>query len=433
MLKMKSASKTFFKDSVFLYIIFFISNSIKNSRTIKFLDNFGEFLLNSEKNSNIVKIYKTLLRNFAKSDNNKTSNNIKLYFYPFLFALLYLLFIALSSYKISFVSVLIVISGILSFAVFFYIFGSSKSEFYSPKESVCRKIALLILVPSIFALLADLYYAGKIPLLDPIARKKLSVLFTYASTFSLLSFFILGGIYARRGEKIKVILLAVISTALISMLGYRTQTIVSLLGFMIIMHYYGIIRIRGAFILAIISILLIVLIGFYRMLVFGAYTPIFSAISDRIALTLSIYDYLVLKLYNAGQLLFGYMHGYIMVSTFSSFLGFIPGPKLGPRTIIAKEFGVEDISMTSTLYGTVVYDYGIVGVVMFSALLGIVAGLCFNAMQKTKNPLFVALFSHIFAYLIVGIETGLVDFNVFLLYFSAFFTCIYFIKTKPYL
>ena len=311
--------------------------------------------------------------------------------------------------------------------------NTEKLKFDEPSSSTCKKIALIILIPSLAALIADLYYAGKIPLFEPIARKKLSVLFTYTSTFLVLAFFIFGSIYAKRGEKIKVFLIAAISTILISLLGYRTQTIVSLLGFLIIMYYYKIIRFKGVFILVIASFLSIILIGIYRISSFGAFATPISVFADRIALTLSIYDYLVLKLYYSGYAIFGYSHGYILLSTFSSFLGFIPGPRLGPRTIIAREFGVEDISMTSTLYGTVFYDYGVAGVIIFSALLGIVIGLCYNIMKKTSNPLFVALFSHTFAYLIVGIETGLVDFNVFILYSLAFFASIYIIRLEAHL
>ncbi|MEE9564587.1 MAG: hypothetical protein V3V63_02645, partial [Candidatus Hydrothermarchaeaceae archaeon] len=98
----------------------------------------------------------------------------------------------------------------------------------------------------------------------------------------------------------------------------------------------------------------------------------------------------------------------------------IPGPRLGPRTIVARMYGVQDISMTSTLFGTVVLDFGIPGIAVFAVCLGFVVGLAYNAMKNTRGALPTGIFSLLIAYTLVGIETGLVDLIVFVLFFTSF-------------
>jgi uncharacterized membrane protein len=83
-------------------------------------------------------------------------------------------------------------------------------------------------------------------------------------------------------------------------------------------------------------------------------------------------------------------------------------------------YGVQDISMTSTLFGTVVLDFGIPGIAVFAVCLGFVVGLAYHTMKNTKGALPTGIFSLLIAYTLVGIETGLVDLIVFVLFFTSF-------------
>jgi uncharacterized membrane protein len=76
--------------------------------------------------------------------------------------------------------------------------------------------------------------------------------------------------------------------------------------------------------------------------------------------------------------------------------------------------------MTSTLFGTVVLDFGIPGIAVFAVCLGFVVGLAYNAMKNTRGALPTGIFSLLIAYTLVGIETGLVDLIVFVLFFISF-------------
>jgi len=67
-----------------------------------------------------------------------------------------------------------------------------------------------------------------------------------------------------------------------------------------------------------------------------------------------------------------------------------------------------------------VLDFGIPGIVAFGIVLGFVIGLAYHVMKHTRGALPTAIFSLLFAYTLVGIETGLVDLVVFMLFFTSF-------------
>ncbi|RLG56669.1 MAG: hypothetical protein DRN95_06525, partial [Candidatus Hydrothermarchaeota archaeon] len=80
----------------------------------------------------------------------------------------------------------------------------------------------------------------------------------------------------------------------------------------------------------------------------------------------------------------------------------------------------EGVSITSTLYGTVALGYGILGIAIFSLLLGHVLAIAHEAMKQSKSSLATGIFSLLMAYTLVGIETGLVDFIVFVLFITSY-------------
>ncbi len=343
-----------------------------------------------------------------------------------LFALAYLLF--LSAGDLSMVSFSLVLLFLLCFGAAFSMSSRIKVRRLIFEESVLRLgIALLLL--SLLALCLDLYRAYTLPVLDPAARAKLSVPYTYLATFlvpgGVLIAALLGGRYAAGGLSLREVrmytfALTLAVVFLVSLLGYRTQTVVSLLAFATVLHRYRVIG-RAELFLGVAGVLLaVVLLGYYRTSALGSEASVLQVLTGRMAMTIMLYDYTVNALYQKGLLLLGYYRGEVALATFSSFLDFVPGYSLGPRTIVAMSFGVSGVSLTSTLLGTVVLDLGIAGVVLFAAALGSVLGSVY-ALSNHGSTLGTALFATCFAYLIAGIETGLVDFSVFVLYgFAAF-------------
>ena len=339
------------------------------------------------------------------------------------FPLVYLSFVAISSYTVSNLALFSILLGIA-----FFILGvrlSARLRFREIfLENYIERIAAILLAVGVLSLAYDLFYAGAIPLLEPAARRKLSVIFTMLASLTvpggILAISVIGK-HLRQGRigigeaRIYAILVTLVVTFLISLLGFRTQTIVALLGCSISMYYLrilGITEILASFFAALFSISFL---GYYRALTQGAMVGFFEVIGKRIGLTLGVYDYLIDRFW-----VFGANHGTVFLATFSSLFPFIPGPRLGPRTMVASIFEVREVSITSTLLGTVVLDFGIPGVIAFALVLGFVVGAAYHAMKQTKSYLATMIFSFLLAYVLVGIETGLVDFNVAMFFIVSF-------------
>ena len=341
-----------------------------------------------------------------------------------LFPIAYLAFLSLG--KISLLSFSVVVASLISFIVAFSLASRVRVGRVAFEEHAL-KLGVALFLLSLLALCLDLYRAYKVPLLEPQARVKLSVAYTYLATFlvpggvlfaSLLGKQYLAGRLSLREVRVYAVAIAVATVFLITLLGYRTQSVVSILAFTFVMHRYRMIGMAEITAAVGGALLAVAALGYYRALVIGSGVGVFEVIAKRVDLTLTLYDFTVRSLYEAGarSFLFGHYHGDIALATFSSFLNFVPGLSLGPRTIVARDFGVTGVSLTSTLLGTVTLDMGLIGAITFTFTLGLILGAVYTLMKQTGSALATALFSICFAYLLAGIETGLVDFNVFVLY-----------------
>ncbi|GCC11441.1 hypothetical protein IPdc08_01496 [archaeon] len=437
--------KNSFRYSRFVSIIFglitFSLNSLRHSRFVALLSFTAEKIIDIYSISGLRRFVNSLFypaKLWGFVDRLNSRLNFNLLKPDKIFLLAYASFILLSSYTIS-LRALVFLLVTLVFFVFGFIFAKRVSFREGDFKSASLKAGVLIYLFSLLCLMLDIYYVREIPLFDPIARKKLSVLLTYTSTFIVLAGLMIASYIAweyyngrrnRSNARVKVFTIALTTTFLVTLLGFRTQTLVSLLGFTFVMYRYALIG-NFEIISAMASgLLAISAMGAYRAIRVGYALGISHVIGNRVGVTLSIYNYIVNNLFYVSHfsgynvLLTGVYHGRIALSTFSSFLNFIPGPSLGPRTIVAREFGVTGVTLTSTLLGPVSLDLGLIGSVLFLLILGVIIGLAFKNSIATASPLATAFFSILFAYLLVGIETGLVDFNVFVLFSASLFISI---------
>ena len=118
---------------------------------------------------------------------------------------------------------------------------------------------------------------------------------------------------------------------------------------------------------------------------------------------------------------FGVTHGHMLVSS-------IPGSDLGPRMMVGKLIAWRtEVTVTPTLIGQMVVDFGKFGVLVGMCLLGFILGIGFKLMQKTKDFAYIGIYSIILTYAILGVETGILDIQVliyFILAIFIYFTCI---------
>jgi oligosaccharide repeat unit polymerase len=408
-----------------------LKDSIRDSKTAWLLWDLEGFLEKSATDSIIFKglffllnlLYPKKLYRIIDANNHKQRSFLsKNIFSPVvIFPLIYLLFISLSDYRLSNLALITVGIGLL----FFYL-GTKMSYFSSSEIKLNRYTksigASLFTIGFVF-LSVDLVSAGSIPLFDPAARSRLVVTYTMLAQLLppggilLISFF---GEEYRKGKlgqtqaRIYAFFVFFISILLISTLGFRTQIIVTLLGSFIAMYLTGLVGFMEVSLSLILAGFAVVSLGYYRAVVQGSPLGFFDVIAARIGLTMSVFDYLVKRF-----MPFGANKGYTLLATFSSLIPGLPGPRLGPRTIVARLFGIIGISVTSTLLGTIVLDLGIVGVVLFMLLLGHILGFAYSA-AKTGFALGVGVYSVFLAYTLVGIETGLVDFNVIMMFLAGY-------------
>jgi len=76
-----------------------------------------------------------------------------------------------------------------------------------------------------------------------------------------------------------------------------------------------------------------------------------------------------------------------------------------------------EVTVTPTLIGQMVVDFGKVGVAVEMCLLGFILGIGFKIIRKTKNFFYIGLYSLLLTYSILGVETGILDIQV-LFYFA---------------
>ena len=402
-----------------------------DSKALGFVRDAYKFLDSSTFNSSIIKAVSTGLKRVYpgfvfdfvdRKNKGQTSLIAKNIFSPVvIIPLIYALFVSISTYRISNLALFTIAAGL----IFFY-FGYRLSNLSFQRirlDSSTRQIGVFFFYTGLFFLILDLLAAGEIPLFNASARGRLVVLHTMiAQLIPPGGIFIIAwfGAQHKKGRldiksaRVNAFLTLFVTVLLISSLGFRTQIIVALLGGFIAMYLTGLVGFVEVLFGLGFAGLGIAGLGYYRAVVQGSSIAFSEVLGARIGLTLSVFDYLVQRF-----MPFGANKGYTLLATFSSFIPGIPGPRLGPRTIVARLFGIVGISVTSTLLGTIVLDFGIVGVALFMLLLGYVLGTGYRA-AKTGAPIAVGVYAVLLAYTIVGIETGLVDLNVVIMFFAGY-------------
>lgn len=390
---------------------------------LHFLFYFLDFTERSIKKSKFVyMVYRTceklypekLFSFFDGFELEKKSRIFANIFAPEILILAYLIYISLSSYRISNLSLFVVFSSFIFFEGGRKL-GIRKSEIKLNENM--KKITLLLFLISLIFLFLDLNYAKAIPLFTPSLRRNLNVFYT--SLAFLLPpaciFFIAyaGKNFEKKEARIYSSAVFILSLFLISLLGFRTQIMVLILGSIIAARLSRLINAFEVFFGLILAILALIFFSYLRASSEGSAFFLFNTISSRIGITLGIFDFVVHRFFP-----FGASRGYATLAIFSSFIPGFPGPKLGPRTFLANMlFGIRGISMTSTLLGLPFLDFGIFGAWLCMLLLGYILSSAYN-LAKSGKELATGVYSLLLAYAIAGIETGIADFIV-VVFFTA--------------
>ena len=408
-----------------------ISDEFHKSFLFTFIFTFIEFIENQWVNSYLKRFYPD--ENFLSFLNKSPilKNHI---FNPLIVLVLFALFLLLSVTAPSTslgITILIAFIGFFigAFLVPRHILNNDLKGIIQFKRKDIYSIGFCLTLVSIVFFFISIASVGGIPLLKPSIRYLLKPIFTMPVFLIIPGTCLIASAYLKdfQDEKItrsqarfRFLFLLAIDCAFLLLLGYRTPLLAAFLIIIIIGFYGNIVSLWEVIVGALIGIGAIIGIGYFRslgeMTITSSTNPI-STLQSRADFTLHVLNLLD---FIGGN--FGLTHGHMLASS-------IPGSDLGPRMMVGKLIAWRtEVTVTPTLIGQMVVDFGKAGVFFGMLLLGSILGIGFRIMQNTKNYFYIGIYSLILTYAILGIETGILDIQVILYFAIALF--IYLINIK---
>lgn len=280
----------------------------------------------------------------------------------------------------------------------------------------------------------DLVIAGGIPLFNVQARNSLDPLFTMIShlfpmgTILLISYVGQTKKYSYQKARSIAIFFTLLSLFLMALLGYRTQVIFVLLGVLISGSITEIWKKSELILLGLIALVSLIALTMSRDTLLGVNLSLIQSLRTRISLTTDVMDILT----NMGGL-FGITNGAIHIATHPFLARLMPGVAYSPRRMIAVLVGERSVSVTSSIFGPLAIDFGLIGVVVGMIFLGFFLSNLYKMSQKTEGErkiISVGLYSMVLSYTIIGIETGILDLEVILLFVISLAYLLFIINRK---
>jgi len=259
---------------------------------------------------------------------------------------------------------------------------------------------LVILVIIALALQAlNLVLIGGIPLFNSVLKSNATTnIWRVAYPLFLIMINILLAKYYDR----KYLLLVLLGAAIFGLNGYRTS-VLGILGSSFITLYYlkKISKKVGIIFIALIAVG-IMAIGYIASQSIATQhwtlNPL-ELVFYRAAFTLEVFE----RILPLG----GTTHGHILSMIFSSG---------SPRTFIGQYVLSDDVCLTSTLFGPVYLDFGLIGLTIQMLFMGVFLGL----MDKLKKGIGIGIYSIILTHTLIWIETGPTDIMIWFLYLIGF-------------
>ena len=406
-----------------------IEDIIRKSFLFTLIFNIFEFIEKEWINSYFRSLYpsENFLSIFKKSKILKEE-----IFSPLIVLVTFTLFLLLATDPISRDLQIVLIIAFVSFfigSIIFprFILNNQNEEFNKPDKK--NKIPLfdtkdiyslgfcLTLIGIIF-LFISIASVGGLPILKSSLRYSLKPIFTMPVFLVIPGIGLIAshrlnqyknGEISRIQVRFRFLVLTFIGIITVLTLEYRTP-IIAILLMMIIIAYYGeILSVWEVILGALIGVCAIMGIGYLRSLnelAISANTSIFSTLETRANFTMH-----VLNLLNQISGNFGLLHGKMIASS-------MPGSPLGPRMLVGKLIAWRtEVTVTPTLIGQMLVDFGKIGVALEMCLLGFILGTGYKIIKITKDSFYIAIYSLILTYSIVGVETGILDIQILFYFF----------------
>ncbi|WP_295722204.1 oligosaccharide repeat unit polymerase family protein [uncultured Methanobrevibacter sp.] len=272
-------------------------------------------------------------------------------------------------------------------------------------------ILILLILFSLFLQIINFYFLGGIPLFSGILKAQSTGKLWFISFIIFLpSINILLAKYNRKAHY----LLFFIGIILFALTGYRTTPIAIFLSCFISLYYTRHIPIKYIILfLALISILLVT-VGFVAVKSIEwqnwSLNPL-ELISYRAAFTLNILDKVIYLQGIAGGKLFYYtLTGYFT--------------HVDPRILVGEIVLSKSTSITSTILGPGLLDFGAIGMFIQMFFIGFTLKTL-HIIQSYKHNISTAFYAIILAQSIIWIETGPTDIVIWIFYLIAISIIIY--------
>lgn len=274
-------------------------------------------------------------------------------------------------------------------------------------------VILTIVLIGIILQIANFIILGGIPLFSGALKAEAA---TKIWLFSYI-FFIIGinVLLSKYNRKLHY-LLFVIGLGLFTLTGYRTTPIAILLSVFITLYYSKNMKIKYQILFASLIAILLIVVGFIAVQAIEWQSWKLNAlelISYRAGFTLNILD----RAIPLGTSSHGELFYYTLTGFFNS---------VDPRVIVGEIVTGKSHSITSTIFGPAVLDFGWGGMGIQMFLIGFILKLL-HMIQKHGKGIATALYSIILGQTIIWIETGPTDLVVWLFYLLGIITIIYYL------
>ncbi|MCI5736607.1 MAG: oligosaccharide repeat unit polymerase family protein [Methanobrevibacter ruminantium] len=281
---------------------------------------------------------------------------------------------------------------------------------YSKNELIIVALVLL----GILLQVINIALLGGIPLFSATLKAKAATkIWLVSYIIFLLSINVLLAKYNRKSHY----LLLLIGLVLFALTGYRTTPIAIMLSALITLYYTRDIDVKYI-ILAILAIAVVLLaVGFIAVQAITwqhwSLNPI-ELVSYRAAFTLNILSKAIEnQCATMGNLFYTTLTGFFTHSD--------------ARVLVGQATLGQVHSITSTIFGPALLDFGIVGMILQMFLLGLILKTL-HSIQNYKKEIFTAFYGILLAQTIIWIETGPTDIVVWLFYLIGIFLIIHFLK-----
>jgi len=268
-----------------------------------------------------------------------------------------------------------------------------------------EKIVLFIVLSALLVQFVNLCLLGGIPLLSGFLK---AVAFNGWTIISYAIFLVSFNVLMARFFRKAYFILFFVGMVLFAATGYRAITLAIIISVLVTTFYTNEHKFKYFLLLSPIVIVACILIGYIACISIEwqqwNVNP-FSLVFIRAGYTLTILNRII-NLANTGGGLISYY----------ALTGFLQS--VDPRQIVGELVFKYNASITSTIFGPAILDFGYVGLAVQMFFLGLVLKLL-HLVQKMKKSVYSAFYAIGLAHTMIWVETGPTDLTVWIYYLIA--------------